>query len=225
MFERLGRLVYRRRRWVVALSVAIVAFAGAWGTGVFGQMTGGGFDDPASESSRAAVLAVQELGRDTADVVVLYRSDDLTVDDPAYRDAVTGSRTALPGGLVERATTWFDTGAAPRVSEDRRSTYAVLQLAGDADAREDALEVVEDRLSAPGLQTSIGGTTTVDRDINERVGDDIARAEMISLPVLAVLLVIVFGSLAAASLPLVIGVTAILGAFAALRLVSGFTDV
>ncbi|WP_456949530.1 MMPL family transporter [Geodermatophilus sp. SYSU D00698] len=225
MFEALGRVVYRRRRWVLALSAVAVVVAGVWGTGVFGRLTGGGFEDPGSESARAAGLAVRELGRDDSDVVVLYRSDDLTVDDPAFRDAVATSLTGLPDGVVERATTWFDTGAAPLVSEDRRSTYAVLQLAGDADARTAAVDVVEDRLSAPGLETSIGGATTVERDINERVSADIARAEAISLPVLAVLLVVVFGSLAAASLPLAIGVTAILGAFTALRVVSLFTEV
>jgi len=83
MFEALGRVMYRRRRWVVALSLAFVAFAGIWGTGVFGAMTSGGFEDPDSESSEAAQLAARDLGRDGADVVVLYRSDDLTVDDPA----------------------------------------------------------------------------------------------------------------------------------------------
>ena len=54
MFEALGRVMYRRRRWVVALALVLVAFAGVWGTGVFGELTGGGFDDPSSESSRAA---------------------------------------------------------------------------------------------------------------------------------------------------------------------------
>ena len=83
MFEALGRVMYRRRRWVVALALAFVAFAGVWGTGVFGAMTGGGFEDPDSDSSRAGEVAERELGRDGADVVVLYRSDDLTVDDPA----------------------------------------------------------------------------------------------------------------------------------------------
>ncbi|MGY1670368.1 MMPL family transporter [Geodermatophilus sp. SYSU D00710] len=225
MFEALGRVVYRRRRAVLALSALAVVLAGVWGTGVFGRLTGSGFEDPASESARAAELAVRELGRDSADVVVLYRSDDLVVDDPAYREAVTASLAGLPGGVVERTTTWFDTGAEPLVSEDRRSTYAVLQLAGDADERIDAVEVVEAELSAPGLDVAIGGGTTVERDINERVAADIARAEMISLPVLAVLLVVVFGSLTAAGLPLAIGVTAILGSFAALRAASEFTDV
>src|SRR3954465_4514167 len=96
MFEALGRVMYRRRRWVVALALAFVVFAGVWGTGVFSAMTGGGFEDPDSDSSRAAQVADQELGRSGGDVVVLYSSDDLTVGDPAYADAVTTSLHDLP---------------------------------------------------------------------------------------------------------------------------------
>jgi RND superfamily putative drug exporter len=225
MFETLGRVVYRRRRWVVALALAFVAFAGIWGTGVFGAMTGGGFDDPDSESSLAGEVAERELGRAGGDVLVLYSSDELTVDDPAYADAVEQSLAALPDDVVEASVTFFGTGAPQLVSEDRSATYALLTLAGDEDQRTEGLELIEDRLTAPGLEVQLGGGTTINRDINEQVSADIARAEMISLPILAVLLVLIFGSVAAAGLPLAIGVVAILGAFAALRGFSTVTDV
>ncbi len=225
VFEALGRTVYRRRRSVLALSVAFVAFAGTWGTGVLGRMTGGGFSDPGSESSRAAEVTERELGRSTADVVVLYSSDAMTVDDPAYAEAVTSTLGALPGDDVLRTVSWFDTGATSLVSEDRRSTYAVLSLRGDEDEREDVLDVIEDDLAAPGLTTRLGGEVTLNRDMNLQVSEDIATAETLSLPVLAVLLVVIFGGLAAAALPLAIGVTAILGSFAALRAFALVTDV
>jgi trehalose monomycolate/heme transporter len=223
MFEALGRVMYRRRRWVVALALAFVAFAGVWGTGVFGAMTGGGFEDPDSDSSRAVEVAERELGRDSADVVVLYRSDDLTVDDPGYRAAVDDSLRALPDGLVDRTTTFWSSGAPSLVSTDRQSTFAVLQLTDGED--EAAIEQIRDDLTAPGLETSIGGNAVINTDINGQVSADIARAESISLPILAVMLVIIFGSFAAASLPLAIGVTAILGAFTALRGFAMVTDV
>src|SRR5688572_22911515 len=133
MFEALGRVIYRRRRWVVALTLAFLAFAGVWGTGVFGAMTYGGFEDPDSESSEAFAVATRELGRDSADVVVLYRSDDLTVEDPAFQAAVTESLDALPDDLVDEPTTFWTTGAAQLVSDDRRSTFATLQFADGAD--------------------------------------------------------------------------------------------
>ena len=223
MFEALGRVMYRRRRWVVALSLAFVVFAGVWGTGVFGSMTGGGFEDPDSESSKAAEVAAETLGRDSADVVVLYRSDDLTVDDPGYRAAVDDSLSALPAGIVDRTTTFWSTGSPALVSTDRQSTFAVLQLTDGED--EEAIAQIRDDLSAPGLQAQIGGNAVINTDINSRVSADIARAESISLPILTVLLVIIFGSFAAASLPLAIGVTAILGAFTALRGFAMVTDV
>jgi uncharacterized membrane protein YdfJ with MMPL/SSD domain len=224
MFEALGRVMYRRRRLVVALSVAFVVFAGVWGTGVFGSMTGGGFEDPGSESSKAAEVAADRLGRDSADVVILYRSDDLTVDDPAYETAVTQSLDGLDADLLARTTTFWATGAPQLVSTDRHDTYAVLQIADDAD-EEEAVAAIREDLRAPGLQPQIGGNEVINLDINDRVSSDIARAESISLPILMVLLVLIFGSFAAASLPLAIGITAILGAFTALRGFAMFTDV
>jgi trehalose monomycolate/heme transporter len=225
MFEALGRVTYRRRRWVVALALLFVAFGAVWGTGVFGSLTGGGFEDPDSESSQSARVAEAELGRSGGDVVVLYRSADLTVDDPAYREAVTSTIDALPRDVVDEATTFWSSGAPFLVSDDRHATYAVLTLAGDEDQRTAGLDAIEDDLDAPGLQTQVGGGATINRDVNERVSADIATAETISMPVLAVLLVVIFGSLAAASLPLAIGGTAILGSFAALRAFASFTDV
>src|SRR4051794_38180753 len=220
MFEALGRVMYRWRRWVVALALVLVALAGGWGIGVFGHLTGAGFEDRDSESSRAAAVAVAELGRDAADVVVLYSSADRTVDDPAFRAAVTSTLDALPADAVVGTTTFWNTGAAPLVSNDRHATYAVLTLTGD-----DHLAGIRDSLDAPGLQTQVGGDAIVNEDINSRVSSDIGRAESISMPILLVLLVIIFGSLAAASLPLAIGGTAILGSFAALRAFTSFTDV
>src|SRR4051812_42440801 len=224
MFEALGRVMYRRRRWVVALAVAFVVFAGVWGTGVFGAMTGGGFEDPGSESSKAAEVAAQALGRNSADAVVLYRSDDLTVDDPGFRTGVEQSLTAVPADLLATTTTFWSTGSPALVSTDRHATYAVLQFADAADDQ-DAIAAIRDDVHAPGLQVQIGGNAVVNQDINDRVSADIARAESISMPILLVLLVIIFGSFAAASLPLAIGVTAILGAFTALRAFALFTDV
>ncbi|HEV7657055.1 MAG TPA: MMPL family transporter [Mycobacteriales bacterium] len=225
MFEALGRAAFRRRWAVLVAAVAFLLVGGLWGTGVFASLTSGGFDDPGSDSSRAAAVAAAELGRDDADVVVLYRSADRTVDDPAVRQAVTGTLAALPADAVARTVDWYGTRAPGLVSADRHATYAVLTLQGDEQQRTDVLNRIEPDLAAPGLDTTVSGTTTVGRDINERVSADLVRAETLSMPILLVLLVLVFGSLVAASLPVAIGALAILGAFTALRVVSLFTEV
>ena len=58
MFERWGRVVYRRRRLVLVIALLGVAFAAVWGTGVFGKLqSAGGFTPPNSQSQQAANLA------------------------------------------------------------------------------------------------------------------------------------------------------------------------
>ncbi len=226
MFESLGRFLFRRRRWVLAAAGVFVVVAAVWGTGVFGSLGGAGFEDPDSDSARAAQQAKRVFGRHQADVVVLYSSPTLTVDDPAFRTAAQRTLGALPRRYVAKVTSYWDTGAPQLVSTDRHATYAVLELAGaDGDAREEALEEVTDELAAPGLSTRLGGAVAIDHDIDTQVAKDIARAETLSTPLLVVLLVVVFGALAAAGMPLLVGGLAILGAFTALRLLTMVTDV
>jgi trehalose monomycolate/heme transporter len=222
MFEIWGRAVYRRR--VLALVLALIALgaAAAWGTGVFGSLqSSGGFTPPNSESQRASNLAASAFGRDDADVVVLYRSPTMTVADPAYRAAVTRSLAELPHGRVAAEQTYWSTGSARFVSANRHETYAVLQLAGSSDdARTTSYDAIKGDLNAPGLQTRVGGNVPTFESVNTEVKADIGRAEAFSMPVLLILLLVIFGSLTSALLPLAVGGAAIIGSFAVLRLLT-----
>ncbi len=229
LFESLGRLIYRRRKAVLALTAALLAFAAVWGTGVFAVLDDGGFDDPDAESSRAVAALEDSLGRAAVDVVVVYRAPDgssLTVDDPAFRSAVTETIDSLPADAVASVASYWSTASPAFVSPDRAATYVAIQLSGlDPDTRASAYEGLADDLVAPGLTTLRGGVVPTTDDINTQVSEDIAKAETLSIPLLILLLIIVFGSLAAASLPLAIGLVAILGAFTALRALSLFGDI
>ncbi len=152
---------------------------------------------------------------------MLYRSPTMTVADPAYRAAVTRSLAALPHGRVTAAQTYWSTGSAGFVSANRHETYAVLQLAGSSDdARTTSYDAIKNDLTAPGLQTLVGGNVPTYESINTEVKADIGRAEAFSMPVLLILLLVIFGSLTSALLPLAIGGTAIIGSFAVLRLLT-----
>jgi len=222
MFEIWGRAIYRRRLLTLVLTLIALAAAAAWGTGVFGSLqSSGGFTPPNSESQRASNLAASAFGRNDADVVVLYRSPTMTVADPAYRAAVARSLAALPHGRVTAAQTYWSTGSAGFVSANRHETYAVLQLAGSSDdARTTSYDAIKGDLTAPGLQTLVGGSVPTFESVNNEVKADIGRAEAFSMPVLLILLLLIFGSLTSALLPLAVGGTAIIGSFAVLRLLS-----
>jgi RND superfamily putative drug exporter len=229
MFASLGHLTFRRRRLVLVLAAAFLALGAGWGTGVFASMTDSGFETPDSESARALTQIEKTVGRGGTDVVVLYRHGGDSVEDPAFRAAVEDHLADLPSEQVAGVTTYWSAGQPPAlVSKDRTSTYAVLQLAGDDDdALMDSYAAISPRLhDAPdGLSVQLGGNEAIASDITNQVGEDIARAETLSMPIVLVLLVVIFGGLTAASLPLAIGGLAILGSFTLLRLLSLVTDV
>ena len=230
MFERLGHAVFRARRLVLVLAAVVVTLGATWGTGVFGAMTSSGWEDPGSESAAARERIETSVGRTGADVVVLYRFRDRPVTDPAFAAAVAQHLAGLPATLVDSVTTYWSTGgrAVNLVSRDGRSTYAAVRLVGTGDdeimAAYDALEPSLRDVPA-GLDARLGGTAAISSDITTQVSEDIARAEQLSLPIVLLLLVVVFGGLVAASLPLAIGGLAILGAFLMLRLLTLVTDV
>jgi trehalose monomycolate/heme transporter len=228
MFEALGRSVFRHRRVTLLIAGLLIAAAAVWGIGVFGALqSSGGFTPPRSPSQTEANVAAQAFGRNADDVIVLYTGrDHLTVESPVYRSAVTRSLSRLPRSRVASVQTYWSTGNPRLATANGRVTYAVVELAGGSDsARTANYDAIRNDFTAPGLTVGVGGEIPTEAAINSQVSTDIGRAEAISLPVLLILLTIIFGSLAAASLPVVIGGIGIIGSFAALRLLALVTPV
>src|SRR6202044_291379 len=222
IFERWGRTVYRRRRLILVIALLVGGLGALWGTSIFAKVqTAGGFDAPDSQSQHEATLATQAFGRDAGDVVVLYSSKTLTTASPTFRSAVTSTLTALPPNQVESYASYWSTGSRQFVSATGHQTYAVIELAGSSDtARQDSYDAIKGQLSAPGLLSQVGGVVPTDETIDQQVTANITRAEGLSFPVLLLLLLLIFGSLTAACLPLAVGALGILGSFTALRLLT-----
>ena len=226
-FENWGRTAYRRRRLILVIALFFAVLGGVWGTTIFAKVqTAGGFDAPNSQSQHEANLATQAFGRDAGDVVVLYSSKTLTTASPAFRSAVTATLAALPHGKAESYASYWSTGSPQFVSASGHQTYAVIELSGATDtARQDSYDAIKAQLSAPGLLSQVGGVDPTDETIDQQVTANITRAEGLSFPILLILLLVIFGSLTAAALPLVIGGLGILGSFTVLRLLTIFTGV
>ncbi|HEY3502104.1 MAG TPA: MMPL family transporter [Actinocatenispora sp.] len=222
MFAALGRFAVRRRWWVVAGALVFGVFAGIWGTGAFGALAGGaGFDDPTSASTRADRLLDGPLGRSAPDVVVLYENTHRTVDDPRFADPLRTRLARLPRTDLTRVESYWTHSSPDFVSSDRHATYVALHLAGRTDQdRVAAYERVRPTLTVPGLTVRFGGVTAMTQQVNAQVGRDIGLAEAVSLPLLILLMVLVFRSAVAASLPLALGGVVALGSFVVLRLVT-----
>jgi hypothetical protein len=112
------------------------------------------------------------------------------------------------------------------VSDDQHATYVVIRLkALDDSGKRAEYDAIKAQLKAPGLTTQIGGTVAVGDRIDALTKTDVSRGEMIAMPVVLVLLILIFGGVVAASLPLLVGVLAVLGALTVTRLITVVTDV
>ncbi len=226
MFDRFGRLLHRRRNPLLILTLLFAVLSGAYGVGVFGSLTPLGFDDPGSDSRHAAQIAEKAFPQRTPDAVVVYRDEDRTVDDPSFRQAVVKQVESLPTSEVTGYSHFWMSKMPAQVSHDRHATYVALNLHGGSEkAKEDAYKAIKDKLAAPGLETLQGGTVPTGYQAGEKIEHDLRTAEIFSAPVLFLFLLVVFGGLAAASLPLLVGGLSILGSMAVLRTISNVTDV
>jgi uncharacterized membrane protein YdfJ with MMPL/SSD domain len=227
LFDSWGRFVSRRRRSILIITSVGVLLGLVWGTGVIGQLqSAGGFSAPNSQSQMESNLATEYFGRDAGDVVVLYSSSSNTVDSPMFRSAVTSTLAKLSHADVLSSTTFWSSGSAQFVSANQHATFVVLEMKGSTDDdRQNSFDAIKANLNAPGLTTSIGGLVPTDEALSAQTTKDIGRAESFSLPLLLILMLLIFGSLTAAGLPLAIGVVGILGSFTALRILTLFTPV
>lgn len=228
-FARWGQWMVHARWSVLAITLALIAFGATWGTGVFGVLSSGGFNDPDSPSATVREQVTDVLGPQDVDILVLYSSTTRTVDDPRYAASVTAALDAAARRpQVARVVSFYATDAPGLVSGDRHATYAAITLrAGDDDQKLADYRAVAADLRAGGtdISTQFGGIRAFSDDANATSASDITRAEALSLPLLLLVLIFVFRSVVAALSPLLIGVIAILGAFVVTRLLAGVTEI
>ncbi len=229
MLTRLGRFTVRRRRLVLSLTAMFVVAAAVFGTRAFGVLQGGGFDDPSSESARAASLVDHRFAEADPDVVLVVRGRHAGVDDPTVRDAaasVVASVRTVPG--VDHVVSYWDAGSPTEMrSDDGRAALVLVNARGDDDAVADTVETlraVAGRVTS-AVSVDVGGAEASGLDITSTVQEDLGRAELIAVPITLVLLLIVFGGIVAAALPLAVGAIAVLGTFLSLYVLGSVTDV
>jgi trehalose monomycolate/heme transporter len=230
MIERWGAFVAGRALAVLLAGLAVVVAAGVYGLGVFDHLSQGGFDDKSSESARELQAERDTFGNQNVDVVAIYTSKDLVATDPEFRADVEQIVSGLTPGTTTSVIPYYAAPAdAGLVSKDGHAVQVLISLAGES--QDDYLSNYDDlspTLEAPqstGLQTDLAGAFAVYNDVNKITSEDLARAESISMPIVLLLALLIFGSLVAASMPALVGLLAMVGALALVRVISTFTEV
>ena len=227
MLQRLASFSHHHRRLVVVTWVVVVLAGFGAAPVLFDRLStdGTGLDD--TESERAAEMVRRAApGGDELYAV----ADGLPVSDPGLRRAVTAAAaeiSALPGVSAVRTPWSQGSGEAdPRaVATDGRAVAVLVELA-PGDAGEDAVEPVSELLEGiDAPRVLVGGEPMLDAEMESQAGADLARAELLSMPLVLLLLLVIFGGLVAAGLPLVVATVGVAGTFGALVAVSTVLDV
>lgn len=228
MFGRLGKLAAHHAGKVLVV-MGIFAGLSLWfGPQVLKSLDTGGFTSESSESSKVIKAIEQDFNKEQSALIILFKSKDgLTARDPQYREAVdkilADAKKQEPA--ITDVKTFYNTGAEQFISKDKKSTFALVSLQASEVEQGKIGARLREKLQNDKLHLAYGGEAITTHDVTEQIAKDLGVAEAVSFSILAVLLVFVFRSVAAALLPLLLGVFTIVGSMLVLRLLSQVTTI
>jgi RND superfamily putative drug exporter len=230
MFESLGHFINKRSKSVLVFFVVGIILAGFFGFQAFSRFDSGGYTDPNSDSAKAQEILMQEFDVKQPSLVLAVGSKEKSIDDLSVAKSAAELEQEIKNEpSVEEVISYWSAGKAPFLkSEDGQSGLIFVyykttdfteadKLGGEFQEKYD--ETYKD------LDVYISGASVFANAINGRIQDDLKIAEAIAIPLTFILLLIIFGAMVASAMPLVIGVTSIIGTFFVMYLLTFVTDV
>ena len=223
--------MYRRRKAAVILFIIGILAAGGIGSAVFNRLDSGGYSNPKSDSYKVYNYLHKTLKIADPTVVLVVDAGNTDISDPVITQKANAleAKIAKESDVTKTISYWSAGGEQAFKSKDGKAGYILIYGKGEAFSPE------SQKMGAffqknydgeyQGLKLYAGGVGVVGNALTEKISKDLSISEAISIPATFILLVFVFGALTASSMPLVVGVAAILGAFFILFLISLFTSV
>jgi putative drug exporter of the RND superfamily len=222
---RAGRWSARHRKTAVLGWLALVATAALLGA-VVGTEELSDADSMSGDSARAQRIVDGAGFRGSSSEVVLVQSASVGADSPAFRRVVHDvvRRLSATAG-VEEVRSPYANGNEEQISHDGRSAVIGVELRGGAGEEYDGVEralaaVAAVRRAHPGFRVEETGGESIDKALDDTVVKDLHRAELSSIPLTLGILIVAFGAVLAAFLPVLLALTAVAGATGVLAFVS-----
>jgi RND superfamily putative drug exporter len=232
VFAAWGHIVYRFR-WLVLAGSGVLLALSIVGLLMGGTLTSGGPVASNLQAQQAQNLLSSDLQNNktsTSNFLLIFHSNSLSVSDPAFQSALESAIAPIKddpriSSLTDPYTTSNPRIAAAFTSKDGHQALVSVELNATGrqawnDYNDLRAKVKSDTLTVQGT-----GFVPINQAFNTTLESDLQRAETVTLPVTLILLVIIFGSLVAAGMPLGVGVLTILGGLAGTFFLNRFTDV
>ena len=228
MFARWGQFVFRHR-WSVLLTMLALLVVAVPFAGKARSLVSGGWFNRSAESSKVQDAVAAGFGQGKSNMIVVFRANDgRPAKDPAVSQAVVQALAPLKSDArIAAVTTYAQTQSPQFLSTDGTRQYALVNLVADDDTATNQItaleELVHTNATAQGL--SAGDRHPRDQQDDQRgEPEDLERAESVTLPISLIILTLVFGSLIAAFLPLVVAGFAIMTTLAVVYIMAQLTD-
>jgi uncharacterized membrane protein YdfJ with MMPL/SSD domain len=230
LLQRIAHLAISVPRRIIAAAVLVAVAAAIFGIPVAKSLSASGFQDPTSESSRATQLLTDKFGQGDVQMLITVTAPGDVLGGEARAvglDVVGRLKSSAHVANVTSAWTAPPGAAAGLVSKDGKSGLIVAGITGAENDAQTYAKTLSDEVaySRDGITVRTGGVAVVNVQITEQSQRDLLLMESIAIPFSFMVLVWVFGGLLAAALPVAVGVMAILGSLAVLRLITFGTDV
>ncbi|MCO5176819.1 MAG: MMPL family transporter, partial [Thermomicrobiales bacterium] len=225
MFYRTGRWAYYHRRLVILLWVLAFLAAIPILPRLTDELKVGGFTNPTIEAARARALLESEIPSFApSTLVVIYQSDQYIATDPAF---VSAAEQAL-AGIIElpevTGVTPFQANPA-QISRDGHTAYSLVQLSLSPEQSQRLMPEIRGAIvDVPDVNVTLAGAPAFYEDVERISEQDLRRAEMIAIPFALIALVIVFGSIVGAAVPLAVGALSVAAVIGLLWLVAHVLD-
>jgi RND superfamily putative drug exporter len=227
--RRLSRFTTAHSKAIIIATALFVVVAALLGGNVASRLSQGGFDAPSEQSVRAANILASEFHDGQDNIILLVRATSGTVDSAdvaAAGRALTAQLAAEPD--MANVMSYWSLSSVPILRNAARTEALVVgRIVGSQDQviqREPAIAAAVEHPGGP-ITVEVGGFGAAFHEVNTVVEHDLLRAEAVAVPLTLLLLLFVFGSLVAASMPLTIGGVAVVGTLLSLRVLNGITPV
>ncbi|HUK76499.1 MAG TPA: MMPL family transporter [Thermoleophilia bacterium] len=208
MFAAIGRFSYRFRWLVIALWIVGFVLGLVAVPRLHHELKGGGFSNANAPAQRALDLMQRRLHTGLASIAIVFTSPSLDARSPQFQaaeaQALAGVTPATVPGL-QKVQTYGSTGDARLISSDHKASLATLIFGTQVEQAQQQVDRIKSRLRPSGLTAAITGDPAVYQALETVSASDLRRAETYALPFALVVLVLVFGSVVAAALPVIGG--------------------
>ncbi len=225
IFYVLGRFTYRRRWFVVLAWVALLLVSAFFAPNLSDRLQGGGFDGADSEAEQVQDILFEEFDVSPSNLTVVFEGDGFFAESSGFQEAQNAALDEVRElDEVRDVTGYPETNDPTFISESGERSYAVISFDVPLDEAQGLVDEVRERVSNESLRTYVTGAPAVYLDITEASNEDIRQAEKYAFPLALAILVLAFGSLVAAGVPVLIGGASVAVTLSSLYFLAGVYD-